>query len=512
VHVAREGGRLLGADPPRGNEPSYAAAACLASFAYGAAGLFLLLSILRRTGLERAALWTTVVAWVGTPLRFYLSVIPSFAHACEFFAAAVVLFVVLELRARPDRTAAWRAGLACGLLFLVRSQDGLLLLLPALLLLPDLRRAGLRGEAFHRLLRLGSGFVLAALPQFLVWQVQYGVPFVVPQTRLHGANFFRSSPELVGTLLSPRGGLFVAYPALLLAVLGIVILVARPLGPRRGPGALFDARYVLCLVPVLLLAWWVNASIFDWYQVRRYTGLVPFLAPGLLLLLSPLARAGTSWLALVALLAWRYDDAVDARRNVPGDPVPVRQALRTMADRAAASAYALVEPLAPQAAVTLLGSYTGEPLLAEPVSYLDLSKAPALLELPRPAVFVGGPELEDGRAARWVTGQYARLALPLGWRGKLLVRLEARALETREPQEVALEWNGVPCGERPMEPAWREYGWDVPAEAVRLGTNTLVLRFARAPIYFRVRGTGPREVRPAALSWLTLNRAGPAVP
>jgi hypothetical protein len=100
----------------------------------------------------------------------------------------------------------------------------------------------------------------------------------------------------------------------------------------------------------------------------------------------------------------------------------------------------------------------------------------------------------------------------LAWRGPILVRVEARALETLEPQTITLEWNGVPCGERPMEPAWREYAFEVPADAVRRGTNALVLRFARAPIYFRVRGVGPREIRPAALSWLTLNRAGPGIP
>jgi hypothetical protein len=120
--------------------------------------------------------------------------------------------------------------------------------------------------------------------------------------------------------------------------------------------------------------------------------------------------------------------------------------------------------------------------------------------------------VEDGRAARWVTGRYARLAVPLSWRGPLLVRVEARALETLEPQTMALEWNGLACGERPMEPSWREYSFEVPARAVRYGTNALVLRFGRAPLYFRVRGVGPREVRPAALSWLTLNRAGLAEP
>ena len=277
------------------------------------------------------------------------------------------------------------------------------------------------------------------------------------------------------------------------------------------PPVRFDAVYVLCLLPVLLLAWWLNASVFDWYQVRRYTGLVPFLAPGLLVVLAPLARAGALPLALVALVAWRYDDAVDARRNNPGDPVPIRTALQTATDRLAADGYNLLEPVFPRVATVLLASFTGDAVLDGDVTYVDLS-ATTLVAVARPAVHLSEPEVVDGRLARWVQERYARLFIPLAWRGPLLVRIEARALETREPQVLSLEWNGVACGDQTMEPAWREYTFQVPAEAVRLGSNALVLRFSRAPIYFRVRGEGPREVRPAALRFLTLHRAGPAAP
>jgi hypothetical protein len=190
--------------------------------------------------------------------------------------------------------------------------------------------------------------------------------------------------------------------------------------------------------------------------------------------------------------------------------VPFRLALGTAADRLAADGYGVLEPLAPRTAVVLLASYSGEAVLDEEVTYLDLSGRPVLLEVPRPAVYLSDPEVVDGRPARWVRERYARLLIPLAWRGPLLVRIEARALETREPQTMTLEWNGVPCGEQPMEAAWREYAFEVAAPAVRLGTNTLVLRFSRAPIYFRIRGEGPHEVRPAALRFLTLNRAGPS--
>jgi hypothetical protein len=41
---------------------------------------------------------------------------------------------------------------------------------------------------------------------------------------------------------------------------------------------------------------------------------------------------------------------------------------------------------------------------------------------------------------------------------------------------------------------------------VREGTNELVLRFDRAPLFRRTRGYGPHEVRPAAIASITLER------
>jgi hypothetical protein len=519
VHVGREAARIFGLPAPLGVEPLYAAAACLASWAYGAAGLFLLLGALRRCAPPRAAFWAVVVAWVGSPLRFYLSALPSMAHACEFFAAVVALWAWIQLRARPEVGPAWRAGLATGLLFLVRSQDGLMLLLPGAFLALGAFDAARRRGVLKALGALAGGFLLAALPQFLVWQAQFGVPLLVPHQRLHGASFFHASqPELWGTLLSPRGGLFVSYPALLLALVGLVWLAATPPSAAIESSALpaarrpFDTLYLLCLLPVLIGAWWLNASVFDWYQVRRYTGLVPFLAPGLAFVLHPLTRAGLLPLALVGLLAWRYDDALDARRNNPGDPVPVRLALVTMADRLAADGYALAEGWAPRTAVRLLAVYTGELLLQRDVEYVGFESDPTLLRLPRTARHLSDPQLEDGKLGRWVNDRETQLFVPLAWQGPLLVRVEARALETDATQTMALDWNGVPCGAVSMEPAWRQYSFRVPAAAVHVGTNALVLRFGLAPIYFQVRGQGPREIRPAALSWLSLNRAGPESP
>jgi len=408
-----------------------------------------------------------------------------------------VLWTYLRLRAAPAasavRAAAW-AGAAAGLVFLTRSQDGLLLLLPGLELLLRLRRPIDRAPALRALGSLVAAFTVVALPQAIVWQVMFGRPFLVPHQQLHGPAFMDlAHPRLADALIDARGGLFATHPVLIAAVVGLVLLARR------------DPRYVLTVAPILAAGWYVNASVFDWYHVRRYTGLVPLLAPGVATLLAPVAGSVLA-MALAAFLAWRYDLAVDALRPRPGHPVPVRNAIVHAGDDVAAGTYRLLVPHAPGVAVRVLAAYTGERLLEDAMTRVDLGGDPALLRLPEPARHLSEPVFEDGEAARWVTERDARLALPLDAPGGVVLRLRARPLETAQPQSMEIRWNGTLLGRAALAPGWSEYRFDVPAEAMRRGTNVMELWFERAPIYHRVRGTGPRQVRPAALSALILNR------
>jgi len=497
-HLVRQGLRLAGASPPTGVEPEYQAMACLATLAVGAAGLFLLQGVLRRFASPGAAFWATVLVWVGSPLRFYLSVLPGLAHGVEFFAAVLVLRTALALRDAPGTRAALQAGGACGLVFLTRSQDGLLLGLPGLFLLHRLLTHPERRQTSRLLVLLAVGFAVAALPQILVWQAMYGVPILVPHKLLHGEAFLHlDAPQLAGTLFSSRGGLFTLYPILLVACLGLLRLLPR------------DPVYVVSVAPVLLAGWYLNSTVFDWYQVRRFTGIVPLLAPGLAVLLVPLARAGIWPLALVALLTLRYDVAVDGLRALPGEPAPVRQVLARMGDDLARDGYAVLEPLAPRSAVRLLAVYTGEPLLLESnVSWIELSRPTAYMRLPRPARGLSQPSVEDGEACRWVEdGTEAMLFLPLAREGAVVVTLRARALETPEPMTMQALWNDAVVAAWEVEPRWADYRFKVEAPQMRSGTNTLQLRFDKAPVYRRVRGVGPRRLRPAALALVTLHAA-----
>lgn len=500
VYLVGQAARLFGAPLPTGVEPLYETAVALGTFVYVVAGLYLLMSTLTRFTTPAAAFWATLLCWLGSPLRFYLSVLPSMAHGTEFFAAALVLRASLALRDSPvNRRRAMLAGAACGLVFLVRSQDGILLGLPLILLAPRLHDPATRREAFRCVALLATAFVVVSLPQLAVWQAMYGTPVLIPHKVLHGEEFMHlDRPELLGTLISPRGGFFTSYPFQLFALLGLFALAAR------------DPLYVAATLPLFLGGWYVNSTVFDWYQVRRFTGLVPLLAPGLAVAITPLTRAGVLPAALLVFAGWRYDLAVDALRDAPGQAAPVRAVVQRGADALTADAYSLLEPLLPNAAVALLSAYTGEALLLEPVSRIDLGRDTPLLQLPRPARNLSALSAEEGTACRWVQGDIqATFFLPLAWDGEVTVTLTVHPLETKLPMHMEVLLNERQLGRSDVADGWRDYRFTAPPGIARRGTNALVVRFDRAPVYHQVRGVGPRQVRPAAIAAITLHRGEP---
>ena len=500
VFIAGQAARIFGAAAPTGVEPVFQAAVALATLAFVVAGLYLLMTTLTRFTTPAAAFLATLLCWLGSPLRFYLSVLPSMAHGTEFFAAVLVLWTALALRDSPlNPRRALLAGAACGLVFLVRSQDGLLLGLPLVLVAPRLLDGTTRRQALLSVARLAAAFVVVSLPQLLVWQAMYGTPILIPHKVLHGEGFMHlDRPELLSTLISPAGGFFTSYPMQLVAVLGLLALGMR------------DPLYVAATLPVLLAGWYVNSTIFDWYQVRRFTGLVPLLAPGLATVIAPLTRAGVVPAALLVFATWRYDLAIYALRDSPGQPAPVRAVVQRGADAFAADAYSLLEPRLPNAAVALLSAYTGEALLREPVSRIDLGRDTPLLQLPRPARNLSAVSVEEGVACRWVQGDIqATFFLPLEWDGEVRITLTVHPLETTLPMHMEVLLSERSLGRSDVGGGWRDYSFSAPPGIARRGTNALVVRFDRAPVYHQVRGVGPRQVRPAAIAAIILHRGEP---
>ena len=272
---------------------------------------------------------------------------------------------------------------------------------------------------------------------------------------------------------------------MLLAVLGLTILALR------------DARYVLAVTPVLLAAWYLNASVFDWYHVRRFTGVVPLLAPGLAIVIAPVARVAVI-AALVALAFLRYDVAVDTLRAVPGDPAPLGRVVQEMGDGMVADTYAALEPIAPGAAIKMMARYTGQPAVGREPVRIDLGGDSAVVRLPVRARNLSAPAFLDGVACRWVRGDEARLFVPATGPAPLVVTIDAAPADTGDPPTIEMSWMEQSIAIQPMTPGWSSYRFDVPAGLVRRGTNVVTIAFRRPG--------GPRREarRSAAIASLTL--------
>ncbi len=245
--------------------------------------------------------------FLGTPLLVYATSDYTMSHLPSAAAAALLLAAALALERAPRPATAFLAGVALGLVVLVRWQDlvfAILLIVP-FLGLRALRRAALLAGA------AAAGFLAVASLQLHAWRLERGSWLVLPQ----GRGFFHAAhPELLRFLLSGRSGLLAWSPVFALGILGL-LLPWRCRLPRR---------WAIAALAVLATEIYVNSAVSDWwgghaFGARRMASSVPLLALGLANLRQGLARQparAVAALLLVACCAWGLFAALLYRSGV----------------------------------------------------------------------------------------------------------------------------------------------------------------------------------------------------
>lgn len=228
--------------------------------------------------------------WLGSHALYYSQISPAYSHSLSMLAGGLVLWHWIARRDRWTVPVAMSAGALAGLAALMRWQDALLVALAAI---ESVRQPAPLGRRLGLLAAVGGGFVVAFSPQMAVWAVLYGQPFAVPQ----GPSFIEwTSPNLVAVLFSDYHGLFAWSPILLLAVWGGMLWLRRDRA-LAGP-----------ILVVILLSWYVNAAVADWwageaYGARRFLSLFPLFVVGLSAWVQPVdGRPRTGRLLTVAAL------------------------------------------------------------------------------------------------------------------------------------------------------------------------------------------------------------------
>lgn len=442
----------------------YIRAALLSSFALGAAGLVAVLIHLRRE-FSRGVAWTAVTLLFGaTPLFWYMVYEPSMTHAASFgFAAlfAVVSAAWLGPRATPATTTAdartapdptVRQSLVLGTLlgaaFVVRSQEMLFALLPALFVVGTPDPIAIRAR---RALTLAGWAFLGWLPWFLLQALHSYVLLLRYDYNLlgQGGYFHPLQSRWLDTLFSSWHGLFSWTPVAYVAALGTVAYLRR------------EWRWAVAGLVVLFFTAWVNGATQDWaggwsFGGRRFTSALVLLAPGLALVIDAVVRRPLLALAPVVALTLWWNQWLMVQYTVgmlPKDePVAFGRLVRQQGDVATSGHYAY--PFAFPANVWFAWRHD------LPIDKYDLLGP----ELPRSSLDLrfdrgvekflldgwDAPTGDDWGEAWWVSSTPANLAVPLGLpAGRVSITITART-RVEEPMvqaALALEVNGTQLGQ-----------------------------------------------------------------
>jgi hypothetical protein len=224
---------------------------------------------------------------VGTPLLVYATSVYTMAHLPSAVAAALLIAAALALERTPRAANALLAGVALGLVFLMRWQD---LAFAALLVVPLARRPWRRGAALTAW--AGLGFLAVASVQLHAWHIERGGWLAVPDPQ--GAGFVQwARPALAGFLFSGRSGLLSWSPIFALAAVGLLL-------PWR---CRLSRRWAVAALVVLAAEIYLSAARGDWwgghsFGARRLSSCVPLLPLGLANLWRQSSRTATALLVL----------------------------------------------------------------------------------------------------------------------------------------------------------------------------------------------------------------------
>jgi len=289
TRAMRSMGRAIEAD---GYSQPYVSAVAYGSMFYGFAAIVLAVAVARQI-IRKYEISSGLAVWLGTPLLFYMYVAPPFSHACSAFAVALFVTIWLRVRHTWSTGGIVLLGLAAALMAMVREQDLFCALGPAV----DFALTFVRGYARasgslqpprHMIVVAPIGclaFLIGYLPQLIAYQALNGFPRPSP---LVTRKMFWYSPHAVQVLLDPEHGFFLWTPLAVLALVGLVLLVAGPHAALDdGTATTSDRRQVAaCMLLMVAMQVYISGAVESWtvagaFGQRRFVAVTIFLVVGL---------------------------------------------------------------------------------------------------------------------------------------------------------------------------------------------------------------------------------------
>ncbi len=478
-------GRAVATD---GTSFPYRQSIVIAGLVYALLGWWFILRLCETWFSRRVAAGSVALLAGGSFMLWYTLVEPTMTHAPSM--AAVAGFLLYWSRTRQERSLrGWLLlGVIAGAMTLLRWQNALFAIVPAVDALAALAAAHRQRDRQALLATLRGGLVFTAaaavvcLPQMVAWRSIYGTWLAVSPV---GPRIRLTEPELLLTVFSSRNGLVAMSPILYVALVGLARFAWR----HRADG--------VPLVLATLVMIWFNASIQDWwgsdgYGPRRFDGVVPIAALGLCAAIDGLRRllAARPAIAIVAgagaLVAWNLTLMTAAQRGVVrlGEAVSYREVGGTQA--------------------RIWHAWVGHPFSYPANLWFALANgvSPAEYDLLAPALFLGDSRLPTGRidigtddalllgdgwypaerdgttTFRWAS-RSAGLLVPLARTAPLVVEVRARAFSFAGAQAQRLTLHTPTRSLPPMvsPPEWTTLSFETGPGDWHTGLNRARLTF-----------------------------------
>jgi hypothetical protein len=295
----------------------FQATAGLSGIAAAATGVWLSFLTAAQLFGRRAAAWAAIVLWLSSSAVYYSLISPGYSHASSLMTTSLFWFAFVSTRDRDSVSRYVLLGALAGVSALMRWQDAIILVVPALDLIWRLRRSLTISGVVGRGAACLAAALIAFAPQIFVWQTIYGQPFAIPQ----GRDFMQfGNPALGSVLFSYWHGLFTWTPIVAIAVIGLAFVGRR------------DQLVLLAAAAFLLLSWYVNAAAADWWAgeafgSRRFVSCFPVFTLGLAALIErwaprpkTLAIAGGLIVVHTFLLLLQYQAFMRNLRDVAPYP------------------------------------------------------------------------------------------------------------------------------------------------------------------------------------------------
>lgn len=279
AHALTKGANFFGANLAEdGFSYLYVLLVSFSSAFYAFIGLLLIYHLMRQYFSKVASLTATLLTWFASPLLYYMYFSPTVSHATSFFA--ITLFIWYWHKTRKKRTSGQWAllGLMGALTFLVRQEDAMIMILPAIESLMSHIKSWKKHKMDVALLKHNILFLAAfsagAFLQFLFFKHIYGTWFVTGDQLAVHSFAWANALHFPKILFAADHSLFRWVPVSIAGIVGWYYLYKKDRLLAQSAVAVF---VLFVLFTATVKQWMAIAS----FSARHFTGIFGIFALGI---------------------------------------------------------------------------------------------------------------------------------------------------------------------------------------------------------------------------------------